>query len=422
MRTLTALIAFILWSVSVTVQAASTNLSPATYNALNEIQTFLAEEQYGEAEEALQELEEDLRPGFGLALAYQLHGQMSLLQEDQPQALSWYRKSLALNALTTVQEINLATTVAQLQLADGQYRQIITDLQPRLQKAEQEERDAAAKKKDGKTQFIQPVTYVTLAAAHQLLKEYASSIPYLQQAVSRSRADGDTPKENWLVMLMAAYYQTEQYRQAAATLDDLLRLNPQKEDYWQQQAAVYQLMKKPARALRTLELGYAAGYVSKADSIMLLVQLLITQNIPERAGRLLQEHLSDNTLELNERNWKLLASAWQQGRERDKAIPALEKAAAFMQDGTLLFRAARMATQDAHFSESLRLTEAAIKKGLSDSDKPRALMLAGSAAYELKDFRTAQRYFQQALTHADSAGNARAWLDYIAALENYPLP
>ncbi|MDK2778864.1 MAG: hypothetical protein KYX62_14510 [Pseudomonadota bacterium] len=422
MRTLTALIAFTLWSVSVAVQGASTNLSPATYNSLNEIQTFLAEEQYSEAEEALLELEDDLQPGFGLALTYQLHGQMSLLQENQPQALSWFRKSLALNALTTVQEINLATTVAQLQLADGQYRQIINDLQPRLRKAEQQERDAAERKNDGNTQFIQPVTYVTLAAAHQLLKEYSPSIPYLQQAISRSRADGDTPKENWLVMLMAAYYQTEQYPQAAATLDDLLRINPQKEDYWQQQAAVYQLMKKPAKALRTLELGYAAGYVTKADSIMLLVQLLITQNIPERAGRLLQKHLSDNTLELNERNWKLLASAWQQGRERDKAIAALEKAAAFMDDGGLLFRAARMASQDAHFSESLRLTEAAIKKGLSDKDKPRALMLAGSSAYEMKDFRTAQRYFQQALTHADSAGNARAWLDYIAALEDYPLP
>ena len=46
-------------------------------------------------------------------------------------------------------------------------------------------------------------------------------------------------------------------------------------------------------------------------------------------------------------------------------------------------------------------------------------MLAASSAYELQDFNTARRYFQQALTYADTAANARSWLDYLAMLEQY---
>ena len=57
---------------------------------------------------------------------------------------------------------------------------------------------------------------------------------------------------------------------------------------------------------------------------------------------------------------------------------------------------------------------------LDDDDKGRALLLAGRSATELNDLKAARRYFQQALTLADSAANARSWLEYINALEEYP--
>ena len=64
-------------------------------------------------------------------------------------------------------------------------------------------------------------------------------------------------------MLMVALYQEKLYAETALVLDDLIRLNPGKEDYWQQQASVYQIMEQQALALRTLELGYAAGHIKK---------------------------------------------------------------------------------------------------------------------------------------------------------------
>jgi len=404
--------------------AANNSLSPSTYEALNAIQEQLAAQQYSEAEEALLELEEDLTPGFGLALSYQLHGQLYLLQEKNTEAMTWYSKALSLNALAPAQESALSTTLAQLHLAAENTSAAIAELEPRLTKILQLEKDKNSSKRKGDKEknadWIQPLSFITLASAYQLEKNYAASIPWLLKGIERTQSRGDKPKENWLQMLMAAHYQQKSYLKTAAVLDDLLRINPAKEDYWQQQAAVYQLLEKPKLALRTLELGYAGHYLKKADSILLLVQLLISENIPERAGRILQAHIKDETVELNERNWRLLAAAWQQGRERDKAVIAMREASAFMDDGSLLYRAAQMQQQAAQYQEALNDSEAALKKGLSERDKPRALMLAGSCAYELKDFAAARRYFQQALTLAAVAANARVWLDYLDTLEQYP--
>lgn len=404
--------------------AANNSLSQSTYEELNSIQEQLAAQQYSEAEEALLELEDDLIPGFGLALTYQLHGQLYLLQEKNTEAMTWYSKALSLNALAPAQESALSTTLAQLHLAAENTSAAIAELEPRLTKILQLEKDKNSSKRKGDKEknadWIQPLSFITLASAYQLEKNYAASIPWLLQGIERTQSRGDKPKENWLQMLMAAHYQQKSYLKTAAVLDDLLRINPAKEDYWQQQAAIYQLLEKPKLALRTLELGYAGHYLKKADSILLLVQLLISENIPERAGRILQTHIKDETVELNERNWRLLAAAWQQGRERDKAVIAMREASAFMDDGSLLYRAAQMQQQAAQYQEALNDSEAALKKGLSERDKPRALMLAGSCAYELKDFAKARRYFQQALTLAAVAANARVWLDYLDTLEQYP--
>ena len=399
--------------------AKSTNLSPATYNTLNEVQTLLGESKNDEAEAELKDLIDDLKPGFGLALAYQVYGQLELSRDQQNKAIGWFQKSLALDALTDQQTINLSTTVAQLLLAQEKYVQAVKELQPRFDLARKQE-SAAKQQNPDAAYIIPPVTFITLATAHQVNKEYAASIPLLREAIKREKEKGNSPKENWLQMLMSAHYQLKQYKETAVVLDDLLRINPQREDYWQQQVGVYQILQRFDKALASLELGYAGGYITKPDSIILLVQLLINQDIPERAGRILQKHLNNGDLELNDKNWKLLAAAWQQGRERDKAAEAMLSASKFLEDGKLILRAAQLKEQNSDFKACMSIALDAIEKGLDDDDKGRALLLAGRSATELNDLKAARRYFQQALTLADSAGNARSWLEYINALEEYP--
>ena len=264
---------------------------------------------------------------------------------------------------------------------------------------------------------MQPQALVTLATACQLQKDYKTSIPWLELAFDRS----EEPKENWLLMLMVAHYHEGDYLSAAEVIDELLRLNPNKEEYYMQQAAMYQLLEKPVLALRSLEIGYGTGNISKDSHVLQLVQLLISQNVPERAARILNKHLQDNSIELTESNWNLLAAAWMQAREREQAAKALVMASEKQKDGLLLLRAAQLRSQDANHKNALGDAQKALQKGLEDKDKAQALMLAASSAYELKDLGTSRRYFQQALAYASVASNAKNWLDYITTLEEFNL-
>lgn len=417
MRILTVL----LLCLSLYAQANSDNsLTPVVYKKLNEVQDLIGKQDYKEAQKQLDELEADLKPSFGLALTYQLHGQLYLMQEKNEKALEYFRKSLALNVLAPAQEAGIATTTAQILMSLERPAEAYNELEPRLQRLlelEKNERKKRGEKReniDKDVQYVPAQSMVAVATACHLQKHYRKSIPWLRQALKRS----DSPKESWLIMLTVALYQDQQLEASAQVLDDLIRINP-KEEYWMQQAGIYQQLNQPELSLRSLETGYVGGYVRKAEYQLQLVQMLLNQGMPERAGRILDKLIQEKKVEINESNWRLLAGAWQQSRDREKAVIAMLKAAEFMQDGSLIYRAAQLQAQDLHYGLALKNIELALKKGLNSHDKAQAIMLAASSSYELNDLRSARRFFQEALSHSSTAANAKSWLDYLSSMEEY---
>jgi tetratricopeptide (TPR) repeat protein len=405
---------------SFNAHAANQSLSPKTYQALNDIQTLLTEEKFSEVEEGLKDLEENLTPGFGLALTYQIHAQLYLTQENSQQALVYFNKALALEAMKAVQAVSLATNVAQLYLADGQLDEAVAVLQTRV--------GAAEKEKQGSTNAM---AFITLASAFQLKQDYHRSIVWLKRGIERAKQ----PRENWLQMLMAAHYQLKQYPEAIVVLDQLIVLNEQKEEYWLQQASLHQMLNQPKEALKVLQLANIRNVLVKEDGLIILVQLLITQGVPERAGRILLGLLEQEKIELNEDNWKLLASAWLQGRERKQAINAFIKAAEFSllqsKEGSikndtmksklaaakLYYRSAQLQFDESDFSAAAANFAKARALGLQGRKVGLSLLMQGNAYFELEEYVNAKVYFSKALKEASSTNSAKAWLDYMQQLE-----
>lgn len=387
------------------------SLSPKTYQALNDIQQLLADKQYVQVEQELTALEESLNPGFGLALTYQIHAQLFLAQDNNSQALVYFNKSLQLEAMKATQAVSLATNVAQLYLADGAINNALTVLAPRIAAAEKE-----------KPESTNAMAFITMGSAYQLQENYAQAIHWLQQGIERA----DKPRENWLQMLMAAHYQQKQYKQAIAVLDRLITLNGSKEEYWLQQASLYQAMNNSKGALNVLQLAHVRGVLAKEDGLILLVQLLISEGIPERAGRILLSLLTDNKIEITEDNWQLLASAWIQGRERLKAIAAFTQAAEMAIDSkqksskaaaNLYYRIAQIQFDEGLFLAAASSFEKARSLGISDKKVGLSLLLQGNAYFELEEYSEAKLYFSKALKEASSTNSARGWLDYMEQLE-----
>ncbi|MFT4766559.1 MAG: tetratricopeptide (TPR) repeat protein [Oleispira sp.] len=419
--------------LSINANAASQSLSPKTYQALNDIQVLLADNKFSEVEEGLKDLEENLTPGFGLALTYQIHAQLFLTQENSPQALNYFNKALALDALKALQALSLATNVAQLYLANSQIDEAITVLQVRIEVAEKE--------KVGSTS---PMAYITLGSAFQLKQDFSNAIIWLRQGIQRS----EQPKENWLQMLMAAHYQLKQYVEAITVLDQLIVMNETKEEYWLQQASLNQMLNKPKEALKVLQLANVRNILVKEDGLITLVQLLITEGVPERAGRILLELLEQEKIELNEDNWALLASAWLQSRERKQAIEAFINAAesalqsaekslkrieqvdqtssdktttdkerAKQVASKLYYRSAQLQFDESDFTGAVSSFIKARELGLTGKKVGLSHLIEGSAYFELEEYLQAKVAFSKALKEPRSTNSAKAWLDYMQQLE-----
>jgi tetratricopeptide (TPR) repeat protein len=396
----------VLFSAAVT---ANQSLSPKTYQALNDIQTLLTEEKYSEVEEGLLDLEENLTPGFGLALTYQIHAQLYLAKENSEKALVYFNKALALEAMKAIQAVSLATNVAQLYLADNQVDQAILTLKPRIKAAEKE-----------KTNGTNAMAFITLGSAYQIKQDYAKAVLWLRQGLDRAKK----PRENWLQMLMAAHYQLKQYAEAISVIDQLIVLNETKEEYWLQQASLNQMMNKPKAALKVLQLAYVRDLLVKEDGLILLVQLLIGQGVPERGGRILLDLLEQEKIELNDDNWKLLASAWLQSRDRKKAIQAFIQAAELSANNKekkagakLYYRAAQLQFDESDFKGAVSSFSKAREFGISGKKLGLSLLMQGNSYFELEDYNNAKLYFSKALNEASSTNSARAWLDYMEQLE-----
>ena len=406
-RSVTAAIltALVLTSLSTFALAAKTpnqSLSPKTYQALNDIQTLLSESKFAEVEEGLKDLEENLNPGFGLALTYQIHAQLFLAQENSKQALNYFTKALALDAMKATQAVSLATNVAQLYLAEGQIAEAINVLQQRIEAAEVE--------KPGSTIAM---AYISLGSAYQLKQDFKNAIIWLQQGIART----DKPRENWLQMLMAAHYQLKQYAEAAAVLDQLIVINESKEEYWLQQASLHQMMNQPKEALKVLQLANVRNILVKEDGLIILVQLLIMEGVPERAGRILLDLLEQDKIEISEDNWKLLASAWLQSRERKKAIEAFIQAAELSLAPDLFYRSAQLQFDESDFVGAIKNFARARELGLDGKKAGLSLLMQGNAYFELEDYINAKVYFSKALKEPDATNAAKAWLDYMQQLD-----
>lgn len=378
-------------------------ISPRTYETLNDIQEYIAANRLDKAKKELKELKEDLNNGLGLALTYQLLAQVALTENNNKKAIEYFQGALKQQAFNEQQTLTLVSTVAQLYLSEEQPAQTIAVLKTAL--------NSAAKNKELYA-GIKAETFILLAAAYQLKEDFRNSIKWLKEGIKRK----NPPKENWLQMLMSAYYQLKDYKNSAKVVEQLIRLKPEKETYWQQLTSLYQLQNNYKKALTTLELAHASGVLKKQESYLLLVQLLMRFDIPERGGRILQEAIKKGVVEANEKQWKLLATAFQQSKERSRAIEALKQAASTEQSGELFFRAAQLAYEQADYSQMIELLEKAIKRGLKSKQKGQAYLLMGMGSMELNNRNAARGYFLQAQKIASSSVNAKGWLNYIESM------
>jgi len=384
-------------------QANAALLSPRTYNKLNDIQQSINEQPNLEARleiaANLLELAEDLEGNsLGLALTWQTHAQLHLLDERYREANEYLARAIKLKGLDSATLFQLKSFYAQTLFIEEKYAQVINVLESVV--AAEDFKESAA-------------VYSLLAAAYYSIDNFNDGLPHIVKACDLA----SKPKEAWLQMAFSGYYQQKNYSQALVYTNQLVLNFPDKKDYWQQKAGMHQLVEDYASAASSKELSYKKGFIVKASDYLNLGQLLASQGNPYKVAAALEKALAQGKLESTEKTLRLMQQAWMQAKEMDKARAALHRLfIAFKQqkDGIRLMH---FLVDAQYWQQAIAIGKELYPLKLTQKQKGSVLLLDGICQYRLGNTRFALNALSKAMAIKTSSSQAKGWMSYIKQLQ-----
>src|SRR5690606_2278943 len=143
-------------------------------------------------------------------------------------------------------------------------------------------------------------------------------------------------------------------------------------------------------SLAVYSMAFQKGLLKDGKKHLNLVRYYLYREAPYTAARILQRGLDDDIIEPTMENWELLSQSYQMAQEIDRAIEALQKAAALSDDGELFIREAQLHAAADNWAGVQRAAQNAVDKG-GLKNPGRAWMMIGMAAYERDETAAALR-------------------------------
>jgi tetratricopeptide (TPR) repeat protein len=175
---------------------------------------------------------------------------------------------------------------------------------------------------------------------------------------------------------------------------------------------MYGEQKKDSEQLAAMETAHVQGMLDKGTEQVTMAYLYLNGDVPYKAAKVMDKGLKDGTIDGKSKNWEIAGSAWRQAQEVDKAIPAMEEAAAKSDTGELYTRLGNIYLDGDQFKKAVN----AINKGLSRGGVKRpdtARLVLGMAYFNLKEYDKARDAFKAASRDERSSKYAAQWIKYM---------
>jgi len=271
---------------------------------------------------------------------------------------------------------------------------------------------------------------------------YKQSMSSMKKAISMSEEEGYKPKENWYVIVAACIGELkkeigekESLLQQLEIYEILVNLYPKKL-YFIQLGGTYGQLGREKDYMITLKAAHAKDFLDKESEYLALAQLLLLNQNPYWAAKVLvsgQKKITTTTETIvdkitgeeskiektgpvvkdNEKNLKLLADSWRMAQEIDKAIPVLERAAKLSKDGKSYVLLGNLYLAEDKLEKAVESIKKGLKKGKIDKISQVHLTL-GQAYFELQKFDEAKKEFRTAARDKDKKVKTTAnnWIKY----------
>jgi pentatricopeptide repeat protein len=254
-----------------------------------------------------------------------------------------------------------------------------------------------------------PDVLMALAQGYAQAGQCRQAIPEAKRAVESA---ADAPAE-WYQLLISCLYQDHDYAGAAEQLEAALSHYPEQTQYWAQLGNAYAQAGDPSKALAVYALMYRQGLIRQSQDYLNLASLYTQNNVPYQAALTLQEGLQSGAVAASEANYTLLANAWQDAGDLDRAVAALGEAEKQSRSGDPLVAQAQIYTQRHEWFSAIDSAKKAISKG--GLKRPgRAWLLQGIAQVQNRQYDEGTASLREALKYDDSRAQAEAWLHFLS--------
>ena len=246
-------------------------------------------------------------------------------------------------------------------------------------------------------------------------KQFIDSLMHIENALSTAKKSNKTPKENWLVLQRATHYELNQPKQVTKVMEQLVRLYS-KPQYWIQLAGMYGEIGEEDKQIAVMEAAYQAGYITNSSEIMTLAQLYQFHGAPFKAAELLNEAIEQGTVVAQEKSLDLLARAYLDAKESNKAIIVLKQVSQLADSGKYDALLAQTYLNTEQWKNAIIYADKAIEKTTQNNEASylgNMYLAKGMANFNLKEFKTSLAAFVKAEKLPTIKKTAQQWVKYV---------
>ena len=378
-------------------------LNETVYWELTRVDAKIEEKKYDEAEDILRYwYKKNWRSrSYNKAVIARTYGFFLFQRERFEEALEKLQTAYDENALPLVEATSLVQAMAQLYSSQGQIPKAKELLLNFIEKAESNPKPVPGMHN----------VYAITALIYASEKNYDIAYDYINLAISLSTAF----REDWYQLKFAIEYNREDYLNAEISAKELLLNKPENKRYYVQLSAIYNILEKYDLSLATIEVSYMKGLLEKPEEFTNLASFYLYKQNPAMSARVLETALSNNNIEFDKANAKLLSDAWLFAKERSRSLEVIGRSLdEDPKDEKLIKQYINIAFSAFNWDEVINGINRANRNGVEDDGK-HALMI-GIAFFEKKNLKKAEASFIEASKSKKYADQGKAWLEYLNAL------
>mgnify|MGYP000143704341 FL=1 len=392
-------------------------INKSAYKQLEKIQSLVEQEQEQAALSALQKLVSNYqRNAYIVSLALQNAAYIYAETGQYEDAIKLLTRTLELKSLKPGTLQNIRHLKAQLHFQVEDYQATISALEQWMSLGKGKGKD----KGKGKTNEASAQDYYLIALSWYQLKDCPQAIATSEKGLIQLKiAD-----EALLKIQLNCALQEEDYQAASHTLTTLLTADPEKEAYWAQWTYTLLKLEKTGKALAAMETMAEQDMLTSETLRLRYIRLLIAQDNAVRAATTLEHYLNKNQLDKNLENIRLLAHAWQQAGNTNKAISSFEKSPSSLSHKDALKQFAQLLVEAEDWRKLAKNLEARLKTNteswtsFSIDKESEWLLLQLGASYNSLGRKDKALSFFSALAEnknlsLESQGQIKKWLRYL---------